>query len=601
MPAERRGAHLRAVPHHARPAAPASASRSRGASSSCTAGAVTARTPPGRRRGVPRRDSLNASAMARILVVDDDEGVRTFVAEALEVDGHAVQQAADGADAALPARRARASTSCSPISGCPAWTAWRSCARRAPSSRSWRSSCSPRTARSRRAVEAMKLGAFDYLQKPHRGPGGAAAPGGARGRAPHAARSSGEERDRERGAGPPLTWGAPAMRPVEEALRKVARTDATVLLLGESGTGKEVAARALHRVERARRRALRRRQLRRALGDAPRERALRPREGRLHRRRRAAREAASSSPTAARSSSTRSASCSPSCRRSSCACCRSGASSASAGRRPWPPTCAGSPPPTAICVPRCEAGRFREDLYHRLAVFPVRHAAAARAARGPAAAGGYPARADRRDARAPAAAGSAPPRAPRLLAAAWPGNVRELANALERAAILADGDGDRPGASASLEPARRSRRRAPGSTPDARRARTRRDRAHARRRRRQSQERRGAPRDRAAHAVREAQAIPPRLTRSDCRGRLAFAPRARAGCSSWRSSVPRSCFRHAAGSTCAPRCSPADPRRCRRFAGATAASPSSSGRSSSRTARCTSSSSGPLDGAWRSR
>jgi two-component system response regulator FlrC len=28
----------------------------------------------------------------------------------------------------------------------------------------------------------------------------------------------------------------------------------------------------------------------------------------------------------------------------------------------------------------------------------------------------------------------------RLLAARWPGNVRELANALERAAILADGD-----------------------------------------------------------------------------------------------------------------------------------------------------------------
>jgi two-component system response regulator FlrC len=37
------------------------------------------------------------------------------------------------------------------------------------------------------------------------------------------------------------------MRPVVDALRKVAPTDATVLLLGESGTGKEVAARAVHR------------------------------------------------------------------------------------------------------------------------------------------------------------------------------------------------------------------------------------------------------------------------------------------------------------------------------------------------------------------
>ena len=40
-----------------------------------------------------------------------------------------------------------------------------------------------------------------------------------------------------------LTFGAPAMRPVVDALSRVARTAATVLLYGESGTGKEVAAR----------------------------------------------------------------------------------------------------------------------------------------------------------------------------------------------------------------------------------------------------------------------------------------------------------------------------------------------------------------------
>ncbi|HEY2509793.1 MAG TPA: sigma-54 dependent transcriptional regulator, partial [Polyangiaceae bacterium] len=43
-----------------------------------------------------------------------------------------------------------------------------------------------------------------------------------------------------------LSWGAPAMGPVVEALGKVARTSSTVLLLGESGTGKEVAARTIH-------------------------------------------------------------------------------------------------------------------------------------------------------------------------------------------------------------------------------------------------------------------------------------------------------------------------------------------------------------------
>jgi DNA-binding NtrC family response regulator len=43
-----------------------------------------------------------------------------------------------------------------------------------------------------------------------------------------------------------LSFGAPAMTPVVEALTRVARTAATVLLQGESGTGKEVAARLIH-------------------------------------------------------------------------------------------------------------------------------------------------------------------------------------------------------------------------------------------------------------------------------------------------------------------------------------------------------------------
>jgi two-component system response regulator FlrC len=86
-----------------------------------------------------------------------------------------------------------------------------------------------------------------------------------------------------------------------------------------------------------------------------------------------------------------------------------------------------------------DAGTFREDLYHRLAVFPIR----------------LPPLRDRKADLLPIARSlltriaadqkrSLPTLSKaaeqRLLAASWRGNVRELANALERAAILADGN-----------------------------------------------------------------------------------------------------------------------------------------------------------------
>src|SRR5581483_9216905 len=89
------------------------------------------------------------------------------------------------------------------------------------------------------AVEAMKLGAFDYLQKPLSGPAELRLLV-SRALEHRRLKSIRDVVARESESLPPLTWGDPTMQPVVRAIEKVAPTNATVLLLGESGTGKEV-------------------------------------------------------------------------------------------------------------------------------------------------------------------------------------------------------------------------------------------------------------------------------------------------------------------------------------------------------------------------
>ncbi len=74
------------------------------------------------------------------------------------------------------------------------------------------------------------------------------------------------------------------MHEIFETIEVLAQNDATVLITGESGTGKELAARAIHYPGQAQGGPLRRHQLRRVSRHAARERALRLRARRLHRR-----------------------------------------------------------------------------------------------------------------------------------------------------------------------------------------------------------------------------------------------------------------------------------------------------------------------------
>ncbi len=182
--------------------------------------------------------------MATILVVDDEEDVRAFLAEALEGDGHTCCEAENGQKALAELGRRRFDLLITDLN-MPKMTgvALLRAARELDPDLAVILLTAHGSVET--AVEAMKLGAFDYLQKP------VASPQALRALASRAlshrgtaASAEGAEKDT---APLPLTYGAPAMAPVVEALRKVAATDATVLVVGESGTGKELAARAIHR------------------------------------------------------------------------------------------------------------------------------------------------------------------------------------------------------------------------------------------------------------------------------------------------------------------------------------------------------------------
>jgi len=181
--------------------------------------------------------------MARLLVVDDEEGLRSFLAEALARDGHTVLTAADGKEASALLDREAFDLVLTDLKmpGLGGMEVLQKVRTEQPDAE-----VIVLTAHGsiENAVAAMRAGAYDYLTKP------VGSPAELRLVASRALERRAllnlKAGARSRSGGPTLTWGAPTMLPVVAALRKVAATPATVLLLGESGTGKEVAARTLH-------------------------------------------------------------------------------------------------------------------------------------------------------------------------------------------------------------------------------------------------------------------------------------------------------------------------------------------------------------------
>ncbi len=97
----------------------------------------------------------------------------------------------------------------------------------------------------RSAVDAMKLGAVDYIAKPFDHDDMLASVNAILSKQPRPAADLGRGSDKASDR-TEIIGSCEAMQELFRRISKVARTDATVLILGESGTGKELAARAIH-------------------------------------------------------------------------------------------------------------------------------------------------------------------------------------------------------------------------------------------------------------------------------------------------------------------------------------------------------------------
>ncbi len=184
--------------------------------------------------------------MASILVVDDERSMREFLEILLRKESHDVTVAADTAAALARAAQGDLDLVITDLrlgrdSGI---DVLRGVKEQSPSTEVVMVTAFATT---ENAIQAMKLGAYDYVQKPFKLDELKLVVAKALERRALVA----ENRVLRRHAGPlselELLGSSPAIHEVREVVEKVAPGRTTVLISGESGVGKEVVARAIHR------------------------------------------------------------------------------------------------------------------------------------------------------------------------------------------------------------------------------------------------------------------------------------------------------------------------------------------------------------------
>lgn len=183
--------------------------------------------------------------MAKILVVDDQEMMRDSLAATLAREGHEVIAAGDGQAAVSRLVASRFDLLISDLkmpklSGIELLAEARKVRPEMPVV------LMTAFATVSTAVEAMKLGAYDYIQKPFDGEEIKLLVDRTLEHSRLVKENAALRRMNESNGPRPLIGNGPAMDEVKKKVELVARSNATVLINGESGTGKEMVARAIH-------------------------------------------------------------------------------------------------------------------------------------------------------------------------------------------------------------------------------------------------------------------------------------------------------------------------------------------------------------------
>ncbi|MFH1809329.1 MAG: sigma-54 dependent transcriptional regulator [Pseudomonadota bacterium] len=184
--------------------------------------------------------------MARILVVDDERSMREFLEIMLQRAGHQVAHAQDAPEAIAWLSKNAVDLVLSDLRF-PRGTGMDVLAHIKSANPGVQVVMMTAYATTSNAIEAMKLGAYDYLVKPFKIDEVAVVIERALERQ-RLERENVELKSRldGRAAAGRLLGQSPAMREVYDLIAKVAPTRTTVLLTGASGTGKELVARAIH-------------------------------------------------------------------------------------------------------------------------------------------------------------------------------------------------------------------------------------------------------------------------------------------------------------------------------------------------------------------